>query len=65
MTTNPIIRYIFTLYLILALPRQLQKFEHRYNHADELRQARAARRVPRDHGARDGPQLRVPARPGE
>ena len=65
MTTNIIIHYIFTLYFILALPRQLQKFEHRNHHVDELRQARAARRVPRDHGPRDGPQLWVPSRPGE
>ena len=63
MTTNIIIHYIFTLYFILALPRQLQKFKHRNHHVDELRQARAPRRVPRDHGARDGPQLRLATRP--
>ena len=42
---------------ISALPRQLQEPQHGGHHAAQLRQARAARRVPRDHGARDGSQL--------
>ena len=49
--------------LSAALPRELQEPQHRHHHAHELRQARAARRQPRHHGARDGTQLRLATRP--
>ena len=48
-----------------ALPRQPEEPEHGHRHPPELRQAGPARGLARDHGARDGPQLRVTGEYGD
>ncbi len=45
------------LHCVSALPRQLQEPQHGGDHAPQLRETRAASRLTRDHGSRDGAQL--------
>jgi hypothetical protein len=42
---------------VSALPRELQEPQHGGDHAPQLRETRAASRLTRDHGSRDGAQL--------
>ncbi len=44
-------------YCVSALPRQLQEPQHGGDHAPQLRETRAASRLTRHHGSRDGAQL--------